>query len=331
MQPLSDKQKQLLFDYSLDFTTEDETAQAEALVSNSNEAAEIYSKLKAVLAPLDTLRDEPCPDHLAERTVCRLMQMANAERTTREPVATVSRPWRNFAQVGAIAATIFIAVGVLIPSFSFARHQHRKYICQRQLAGIGSSMASYCSDYDGKLPAVSTDVSQPWHTVRDKGEESRSNTRNPYLLLKLCYHTRPEDFVCCGRKQERVALMKASEVSTYNDFRDSKHVSYSFRIPCQRTTKITMFQGPIMADRNPVFEDVRAGEFRVRLDDNLSTAASMNHNRRGQNVLFTDGRVRFLRTRYVGLPQDDIFTVQNVVEYRGSERPACEKDPFLAP
>ena len=40
---------------------------------------------------------------------------------------------------------------------------------------------------------------------------------------------------------------------------------------------------------------------------------------------------RFLKTRHVGVPKDDIFTVQNVVEYRGNERPACEKDPFLAP
>jgi len=331
MLPLSNEQKQLIFDNSLGLTTEEEAAQAMRLISSSNEAADIHSKIKSVLAPLDTLRDEPCPDDLAERTVWRLVQAANAGRAVRKPVAVASKPWRNFAQVGAIAASVILAIGVLVPSFGFANHLHRKRVCQRQLAGIGSSMASYCSDYDNKLPAVSIDSSQPWHTVGDQDQESRSNTRNLYLLLKLGYNANPSDFVCCGRKQEQLRLLKVSEVENYNDFPRTEHITYSFRIPCRRTTKITMFQGPIMADSNPLFENIQAGEFQVRLDDNLSTAASMNHNRRGQNVLFTDGRARFLKTRHVGVPQDDIFTVQNVVEYRGSERPACEKDPFLAP
>ncbi len=41
MQPLTNEQKQLVFDYSLDFTTEEETTQAEKLIANNEEAAEI--------------------------------------------------------------------------------------------------------------------------------------------------------------------------------------------------------------------------------------------------------------------------------------------------
>jgi hypothetical protein len=330
MQPLSHEQEQLLFDYSLDLTTEEETAQAEALVGSSREAADVHSKIKSVLAPLDIL-DEPCPEELAERTIWRLKQLANDEPSASEPIAVASKPWRNFAQVGAIAASVVLVIGVLVPSFSFANHLHRKRVCQSQLAGIGSSMTSYCSDYDGNLPVVSTDVTQPWHRVGDQGEESRSNTRNLYLLLKLGYCTNPSDFVCCGRKQGQFSLLKVSDVESYNDFPRTEQITYSYRIPCQRTTKITMFQGPIMADRNPVFDSLQAGEFQVRLDERLSTTASRNHSRHGQMVLFAGGQVRFLKTRHVGVPKDDIFTVQNVVEYRGNERPACEKDPFLAP
>ena len=331
MQTLTSEQKQLIFDYSLHLSTEEKTAQAEALISSSKEAADIYSKMKLVLAPLDTLRDEPCPDGLAERTVWRLMQVANSQRAVREPVAATSKPWRNFAQVGAIAASVLLAVGVLVPSFSFANHLHRRHVCKKQLASIAGCMNRYSMDYDGSLPAASTDFSQPWHTVGDQNSKSWSNTRNLFLLLKLGYCTRPQDFICCGRRQEQVDPPSTSDVSSYNDFQSRKYITYSFRIPCRRTMKITMFQGPTMADSNPLFEDVRAGEFKVRLDEKLATTASLNHNRRGQNVLFADGRVRYLKTRHVGVPQDDIFTVQNVVEYRGSERPACEKDPFLAP
>ena len=88
---------------------------------------------------------------------------------------------------------------------------------------------------------------------------------------------------------------------------------------------------PIMADRNPVFEKVSEDRFAVQLDKELCCRNSMNHRHRGQNVLFTDGHTIFKKTRYVGIPQDDIFTLQNVVEYRGNERPVFEKDPFLAP
>ena len=76
-----------------------------------------------------------------------------------------------------------------------------------------------------------------------------------------------------------------------------------------------------MADRNPVFETMRRyDKVEVCLNRELSTRNSINHNQRGQNVLSCDGNVQFLKTRHVGVPQDDIFTVQNVDVYRGSER-----------
>lgn len=332
MQPLSSQLKQLIFDYSFDLTTYEESAQAEALIVDNKEAAEIQSKLKAVLAPLDTLQIEPCPEDFAQRTVWRLIQLANAERTASAPVATMRRPWRNYVQVGAIAATILLAIGVLIPSFSFARHQHHKHVCQRQLAGISSCIDSYCTDYDGKIPAATTDVNQPWHRIGDQGAQSRSNTRNPFLLLKLGYHTRPQDFICCGRKQNRSTPLKASEVGNFNDFPSEKHIGYSFRVFCHPPTKISLLGGqPLMADRNPVFEDASAEEFDVHLDQELCGRQSMNHDLSGQNVLFTDGRAIFLRTRDLGTPHDDIFTIRDVLYYRGNERPACEKDAFLAP
>ncbi len=69
MQSLTNEQKQLVFDYSLDLTTEEETTQAEKLIANNEEAAEIQSKLRAMLAPLDAAPLEPCPDDLVQRTV----------------------------------------------------------------------------------------------------------------------------------------------------------------------------------------------------------------------------------------------------------------------
>jgi hypothetical protein len=332
MQPLSHHQKQSLFDYALDLATEQETAQAEDLIAENREAAEIHSRIKAALAPLDTLSDDPCPADLAQRTVWRLRQAADARLPVREPVTTASRPWLNLAEAGAVVAAVLVAIGVLVPSFGFARHLHQRHVCRRQLAGIGSSIARYSSDHDDKLPAVTADVSLPWCRAAGQGEQRRSNSSNLYLLLEFGYHERPEDFVCSGRWQKRVSPLTVSAVTEYSDFPSVEHINYSFRVFCRPGITMSLFAGqPLLADRNPVFEKVPEDRFPVQLDSELCRRNSSNHGQRGQNILFVGGQVRFLTTRHVGVPQDDIFTVQNVVEYRGIERPLCEKDPFLAP
>jgi hypothetical protein len=86
-----------------------------------------------------------------------------------------------------------------------------------------------------------------------------------------------------------------------------------------------------MADWNPLFEELsdNSKQFNLRLTKKLLTLNSINHNRRGQNVLFSDGRVEFLKTRFIGT--DDIFTLQDIDVYQGCEAPSCETDFFLAP
>lgn len=335
MRPLKNEQKQLLFDYSLGLTTEGETAQAKALITSKKEAAEIHARLKAALAPLDVIQLEPCPDELAERVVRRLCQLANSMPTINraERIVAKTRFRRNWAEIGAIAAAIFIIVGVLIPSFSLARHRYWKHVCQRQLESIYKSVDGYSSDYDSKLPVVATKVGEPWCRVGYQGKENHSNTRNLFLLLKLGYSKNPDDFVCCAKRQKQYTPLEISQVHRYNDFPSRSHITYSPRIFCRQPIKMRLLgRQPLMADRNPVFENMRRyDKVEVCLNAELSTRNSINHNRRGQNVLSCDGHVQFLKTRHVGVPQDDIFTVQNVDVYRGSERPACETDPFLAP
>jgi hypothetical protein len=327
-------QKQLLFDYCLGLTTEKETVQAKALIAYNKEATEIYSRIKGTLAPLDSIQPEPCPDELAERVVRRSVQLVNSMRTAEQaelPVAKVRR-WPNFVKIGAIAASILIIVGVLFPTFSLARHRYWKHVCQRQLGSIYKGIDHYSTDYDGKLPAVATKSGEPWCRVGYQGKENHSNTRNLFLLLKHGYSSRPEDFVCCGKRGKQYTPLKMSQVHRYKDFPSRKHITYSFRIVCRQPVKMRLLgRQPLMADRNPVFENMQYDKVEVRLDTELSTRHSINHNRHGQNVLSCDGNVQFLKTRHVGIPQDDIFTVQNIAVYRGNERPACETDPFLGP
>jgi anti-sigma-K factor RskA len=117
MYSLSNEQKHVLFDYSLTLAAEKEAEQAGALIASNKEAAEVHSKLKSALSPLDTVQPEPCPDELAERTVWRLIQLANARQAVKRPERIVVRShlWHKAAKVGAIAAVILLGAGVLLP------------------------------------------------------------------------------------------------------------------------------------------------------------------------------------------------------------------------
>jgi hypothetical protein len=334
MSSVSKQQKQLLFDYSLGLSSEKETIQAERLIAHNKVAAEIHSKIKASLEPLNRIQIEACRDELVERTVRRLCELARSERSLKkmqEPTIKI-RTWRNWADIAAIAAVIFLIMSVLIPSFSFARHQHYKNVCQRHLGNIYKCITIYCSDFDDKLPYVETKEGEPWCEIGKEGKENHSVTRNPYLLLKLSYSDNPGDFICKGRRQKNYEPLKISKVQDHNDFPSRNHVSYSFPIPCRKHLKISLLGSrPLMVDRNPIFEKVQGDNFEVCLDIKLSTLNSINHGEHGQNASFPDGHVEFLKIRHVGIPQDDIYTLQNIIIYRGNEWPVCDSDLFYIP
>jgi hypothetical protein len=89
----------------------------------------------------------------------------------------------------------------------------------------------------------------------------------------------------------------------------------------------------LMSDLNPLFEKLpdHRGQLILRPSGNLLTVNSISHNRNGQNILFGDGSVNFVKVRRVGIGDDDIFTLWNTPVYKGCEVPSCEADVFLAP
>jgi hypothetical protein len=82
MNSLSRHQKQLLFNYSLGLTSEEEIDRAEQLITCNKQAAKIRSKLKAVFELLDSIiKPEPCRDELAERTIQRLCEELSSQQS----------------------------------------------------------------------------------------------------------------------------------------------------------------------------------------------------------------------------------------------------------
>ncbi|MBN1805776.1 MAG: hypothetical protein JW837_11030 [Sedimentisphaerales bacterium] len=342
MKPLNNDQKELLFDYCLDLTSPKETDEAKALISSNQEAAEIYRNLKSAIEPLGSVEAENCPDELVESTVCRVRNIAASNDHLKELLANEQykkssikiSSWRNWFETAAIAAAVLFVAGVLIPTLSNARQKSQQQRCQAQMGNVYLGLSHYISDHDGQGPAVVSVAGAPWWKLGDQGKENHSNTRNVFLLPKGGY-VELDDFVCPGCKMEKPVEITPTQMARYKDFPNRRYITYSFQINCGETVNGKLLcRKVIMADTNPLFENLPedfSKQFRLQLDRTMLALNSSNHNRRGQNVLFGDGHVKFLNKRFIDISEDDIYTLRDTDVYQGCEVPSCETDFFLAP
>jgi prepilin-type processing-associated H-X9-DG protein len=232
-------------------------------------------------------------------------------------------------------AAVFIIVGSALlgggkVGLNYARQLSRQYQCNAQLGGLFQSLTNYKADNDGQMPALATAPGQPWWKVGYQGPENFSNTRRMWVLVKKGY-AGPNDFLCPARKTD---CQFSCNPKDYNDFPKRKLVTYSFRIGCPKSGSADVGRRVIIADLNPIFEVLPApsdSTLIVKLSDALLKQNSPNHSGRGQNVLFCDGSVQFIKIRHTDVSLDDIFTLQNTNTYQGTELPASEADAFLAP
>jgi len=98
----------------------------------------------------------------------------------------------------------------------------------------------------------------------------------------------------------------------------------------------------LMGDSNPIFEKLNRKESRaynnmefktLELCKRLERLNSINHRRAGQNLMYSDGSVKFLKIRSIQLggESDDIFTVRGTMNYSGCEETKEQRDVFLVP
>jgi len=345
MIPLNSEQKQIIFDYCLGLASPEQTAEAKALISSNKQAEVIHTKLIATLNPLTSIEHESCPDYLAERTVWRLNNFANSSQERLQELLTseqnrkfTPKDWlkTGFGRRLATAAVLMIVGSLVLTTFravsGYARYHSFKQQCQMQQSSIFQGLHNYISDHDGQPPTIPTLAGDPWWKVGQQGDENHSNTRRIYILVKDGY-VKPARFVCPACELGEHLEMNQSQLRKFKDFPSRRYVTYSFQISCRniRNGKL-LCRNVIMADWNPLFEELPedfSKPFSLRLNMKLLSLNSNNHNRRGQNVLFGDGRVEFLKTRLIGI--DDIFTLQDTDVYHGHEAPSCETDFFLAP
>jgi anti-sigma-K factor RskA len=343
MKKLNRDELELIFDYCLGVATSEDLEKTRELIASNPEAADFVSKVQEAVRPLDEWTVEPCPEYLVEKTIEHVNEVAlGGQEKLGELLAAEgarstgirSTVWVNIGRRLAMAAAFMIVGSIVLSTMRYMRHEAWRTQCAAQLAGIAQGISNYSADHQGRMPAVAISAGSPWWKVGDPGKENVSNTRHIWLLIKNGY-SNPNDFVCPGAKTSQLEPITAEQAAQLRDFPNRKYISYSLRLIYDQPPSLSAFgRRLIISDMNPLFENLPADfgkPLKVELDDRLLKVNSINHRRKGQNVLFCDGAVKFVKTRRVGANNDDIFTLRGKRFYKGNEVPTCETDNFLAP
>ncbi len=335
---LNNQQKELLFDYCLGITSEAESAQAQELIFSNEQAAKFVNSIKASLSPLESITPEECPAELAEGTIWRIKQTLRTSQVGLNELLKAEqkrKPGFWYDIFGRLAtAAVFVIVGSALITggkiaTNYARQMSWQTKCGSQMAGLFNGLSNYRNDNNGQMPTLASAAGSPWWKVGDQGSEDVSNTRRMWVLARNGY-VKHDAFMCPATKPSCDFTCNPKE---YNDFPKRVYVSYSFRIGCPKAGLEKMGRQVIIADMSPIFMNISAAEkeLNVNLSDALMKKNSPNHGGRGQNVLFCDGSVVFVKGHTVDVSMDDIYTIQGKQTYQGVEVPTSEADVFLAP
>ncbi|MHB0946381.1 MAG: hypothetical protein ACYC3B_04365 [Sedimentisphaerales bacterium] len=355
MDTLTKEQRDILLDYYFECANQNESEIARGLLENHQGAVEFFSRLHDSLSPLEHLNtenDTNCPDHLVEKTLAGIYSQSQSSdepvsvnrlkkllAEESQKVATKrSSFWKGLAETVGVAAAILIMSGIFVPVSRNMRAHAWQTACQANLSKIARGFTQYAGDNQGFLPAVATKAGSPWWRVGSEGQESQSNTRHLWLLVRNGY-AEPEAFTCQGCARGKTIKLDRGQLVKLPDFPNRRYISYSFKlISDSNRAAYPKSATPLMSDANPIFESclktqtcLSKGEFEpIRVCEKLAKINSYNHRTKGQNIMFSDGAVRFTTQRIFG-QNDDIFTVRDLNIYRGNEKPNTEADIFLVP
>lgn len=319
--------EQCLIDYILNECSPDEQRTIEQRLKADRQFAGLHEDLKRSFLAMELGPRENPPEDLVEKTMARV----NSARRTRELIQQEEMTrrrtyWPTFSlrELSAMAAVVVLLVAVFVPSLQQARQRTVRSECAAQAGQIGHALQTYAASNNDVLPHVDAETSR-W---LPNGDEDYVNPSRSLFALIRSELASPVWFQCPAVGGPSF-VVEAGQT----DFPAGKYVSYSYQHSLgdssltRRDADLASnaSEMAILADDTPLFED---GLFvRERLDNPVSN----NHGGQGQNVLYLDGHVRWSPQPYVGVGNNNIYLVDGVHEYTGTERPREKTDSFLLP
>ena len=240
-----------------------------------------------------------------------------------------------------VIAIIALLMGILMPALARVRHIAFRLVCGTNVSGIGKAMLVYSNDYEDELPRAGgprttwgAPGSVQW-AANTRGQAYFSSNQDGVATITSCFYllvkyadVTPKSFICRSdseasefRPAEEAPGREAIELWDFGA-EPLRRCSYSYHLPfysatTQKSFALTTSGEPgmaLVADRNPWIKDASGTKkdfaaFTNRTSrDGLKMGNALAHQDEGQNVLFLDGHVEFMKSSLCGVNDDNIFT-----------------------
>jgi len=256
-----------------------------------------------------------------------------------------------------VIAIIALLMGILMPALARVRQIAFRMVCGTNLSGIGKAMLIYSNDYDDELPRAggrnsTWSASIPsWmatnrfqaYGVAANGDGGMGSISSCFYLLVKYAEVTPKSFICkgdSGTTEFKAADDGAGDRDNIDlwDFgaQPSEHCSYSYHMPFGLYALTTSSEPgmAVAADRNPFIGSPMAEAKAIAgfvVDagrEGVKGGNANQHQEDGQNVLFLDSHVGFMKEPYCGINDDNIYTYWDGGDIRRGAQPGLGSTPL---
>lgn len=243
-----------------------------------------------------------------------------------------------------VIGIVALLISVMLPTLCASKERANRVKCASNLRQIGMGLRLYANDNKGQFPRTvmntsgsklvafsRPDATDPFGVPRP---DDNDVTAALFLLVRTC-DLSPEVFTCPSGDAERAQLTVPA--TSRANFGSKRELSYGVAWPYvlkDMGQRGYMWKGGkfdagfvIAADISPGIagspdSTIYAATSPGVPQSTLRRMSSLNHEREGQNCLFTDGHVEWFTTPFVGVNRDHIYTSQSA---------AGGGDPMMTP
>ena len=297
-------------------------------IGRDDEFRSLHQNISRSFQALNLLPEPEAPADLVRRTMARIRQARQTDALiAREEIGRGVRSPTFSLREAAVMASLLIVAFLFIPSVRYGRARQQANQCASNIGQVGSAMQSYANENNQRLPTVGG------RDLRWLPGANRATSNSAALFKLVIGNYAPASVFACPA----VADGRSFRVTPgMTDFPDGTTVHYSyqhaighdlsFNEPALAGLKAQMV---ILGDSTPMYHN---GSFDAQDAQQAGSASSENHGRTGQNVLYLDMHVRWVKVPTVGVDGNNIYIAEGIYNrYRGDETPVGPTDTFLMP